>query len=89
MRAQHLGGDILVTVGPLVEVAGVTWTQAADGDAPAFGDKILRQPKGSLRIAGQFVVTISSSIGTGFIEESRREGVILYPAVSRAKSLER
>ena len=43
---------------------------------PICGDKVLGQAKGSLRIAGQFVVTPSGCVGAGFVEEGRRECVI-------------
>ncbi len=54
----------------------VTWAELADVYTSDCGDKILGQAKGSLRIAGQFVVTPSGGVGAGFVQEGRREGVV-------------
>src|ERR1700739_1408055 len=76
MPGEDLGGNVLVAVGPLIQVAGRAHANGADVDASDLGDKILRQAKWSLGIGGQFVPAPARRVDTSFVQEGGREGVV-------------
>ena len=85
LRVQNFGGNVLVAVGPLVQMARrrhakLPQTNAANlpRSAGCVGGKqaALGQPEGSLRVGSEFVIAPARSVGASFVQEGRREGMV-------------
>src|SRR5271170_7571378 len=73
---QNLGSNVFVAVGPLVQMIRRRHAKVPDGDVPYLRDSVLRKAKWGLGVGFKFVVAPACRVGTGFIQKSRREGVI-------------
>ncbi len=73
---QNLGGDVLVPIGPLIQMPRGTHAHTAHSDISNLVDIAVRQSEWRLGIAGELIVTPAGCVGTRFVEEGWREDVI-------------
>jgi hypothetical protein len=88
MPAQDLGEDVVVVIGPLVQIsrsggAEVLKVRRAKGTGRSsartivdVADVVLRQAEWFLRIGGDFIPTPARCVGARLVEQSGREGVV-------------
>ncbi len=86
---RDLGEDIVVVVGPLIEIAGSRSAEELEvpvaAEAAGVVDVVLRKSEGFLGIGGDLIPTPTCSVRPRLIQQCRREGVI--PKMTEKASL--